>query len=102
MPFVQVTWLPKACRKSPAVRKEVADAILKAMTSVKSAEIAPENLVVRFAESVDGYPLPKGLPPRRCTPAPCERVITAPVATAGHSLNPDLHQEPKDTEATRP
>ena len=38
MPFVQVTWLPKACRNG-AVRKEVADAILKAMVSVKGAEI---------------------------------------------------------------
>ena len=59
MPFVQVTWIPKACR-TPAVRKEVADAIIKAMLSVKSAEIAPENLVVRFGVSVDGFPLPKG------------------------------------------
>jgi len=64
----------------------VADAILKAMVSVKGAAIvclldsyhsnlrvaqrpdpsavakAPENLVVRFAEAVDGYPLPKGTP----------------------------------------
>ena len=39
MPFVQVTWLPKACRRSPEVRKQVADAILKAMVSVKGAEI---------------------------------------------------------------
>jgi hypothetical protein len=30
------------------------------MASVKSAEISPDNLVVRFAESVDGFPLPKG------------------------------------------
>eukprot|EP00310_Coccolithus_braarudii_P024741 CAMPEP_0183358038 /NCGR_PEP_ID=MMETSP0164_2-20130417/48031_1 /TAXON_ID=221442 /ORGANISM="Coccolithus pelagicus ssp braarudi, Strain PLY182g" /LENGTH=74 /DNA_ID=CAMNT_0025531831 /DNA_START=18 /DNA_END=242 /DNA_ORIENTATION=+ len=59
MPFVQVTWLPKACRNAE-VRKEVADAIIKAMVSVKSAEISPSNLVVRFAESVDGFPLPKG------------------------------------------
>tara|TARA_B100000513_G_scaffold101333_1_gene43373 strand:+ start:61 stop:291 length:231 start_codon:yes stop_codon:yes gene_type:complete len=59
MPFVQVTWLPKACRNG-AVRKEVADAIIKAMVSVESAEISPSNLVVRFAESVDGFPLPKG------------------------------------------
>jgi phenylpyruvate tautomerase PptA (4-oxalocrotonate tautomerase family) len=59
MPFVQVTWLPKACRTA-AVRKEVADAIMKAMVNVKDADISPNNLVVRFAESVDGFPLPKG------------------------------------------
>ena len=81
-----MTWLPKACRRSPQIRKAVAEAILKAMVSVKGAEIvclldsyhsnlrvaqrpdpsavakAPENLVVRFAEAVDGYPLPKGTP----------------------------------------
>ncbi|KAL1503050.1 hypothetical protein AB1Y20_011117 [Prymnesium parvum] len=55
----QITWLPKACR-TPEVRKEVAEAVIKAMTSVKSAEISPENLVVRFGEAVDGFPLPKG------------------------------------------
>jgi 3-methyladenine DNA glycosylase/8-oxoguanine DNA glycosylase len=59
MPFVQITWLPKACRTA-AVRKEVADAVIKAMVSVKSAEISPDNLVVRFGEAVDGFPLPKG------------------------------------------
>lgn len=59
MPFIQVTWLPKACRTA-STRKEVADAIIKAVTAVKSADIAPENLVVRFSESVGGFPLPKG------------------------------------------
>jgi hypothetical protein len=59
MPFVQITWLPKACRGA-ATRKEVADAVIKALCSVKSADISPENLVVRFAEGVDGFPLPKG------------------------------------------
>ena len=28
MPFVHITWLPKACRTA-AVRKEVADAVIK-------------------------------------------------------------------------
>lgn len=59
MPFVQITWLPKACRTA-AVRREVAEAVIKAMTSVKSADISPDNLVVRFGESVDGFPLPQG------------------------------------------
>ena len=59
MPFIHVTWLPKACRTA-STRKEVADAIIKAVTAVKSADIAPENLVVRFSESVGGFPLPKG------------------------------------------
>jgi hypothetical protein len=30
------------------------------MVSVKGAEISPDNLVVRFSEAVDGFPLPKG------------------------------------------
>ena len=30
------------------------------MVGVKSADISPDNLVVRFSESVDGFPLPKG------------------------------------------
>ena len=59
MPHIHVTWLPKACRNA-AVRKEVADAIIKAVTSVKSADVSPQNLVVRFSESVGGHPLPKG------------------------------------------
>lgn len=71
MPFVQIAWLPKACRTA-AVRKEVADAVIKAMVNVKSADISPDNLVVRFSESVDGFPLPKG-----------------------HSHNPELHAEQK-------
>lgn len=47
------------------------------MASVKSAEISPDNLVVRFGEAVDGFPLPKG-----------------------HSANPDLQAPVKpDAEA---
>jgi hypothetical protein len=74
MPFVQITWLPKACRTA-AVRKEVADAVIKAMVGIKGADISPDNLVVRFGESVDGFPLPKG-----------------------HSENPDL-QAPQNPDA---
>ena len=89
MPNVHIAWLPKACRNA-AVRKEVAEAVIKAMCSVKSAQVDPKNLVVRFSESVgeascplffcppllspclpewhslraaslpDGFPLPKG------------------------------------------
>mmetsp|Transcript_20935 Transcript_20935/g.31020 ORF Transcript_20935/g.31020 Transcript_20935/m.31020 type:complete len:83 (-) Transcript_20935:195-443(-) len=73
MPFVQITWLPKACRTA-AVRKEVAEAVIKAMCSVKDADISAENLVVRFGEAVDGFPLPKG-----------------------HSENPELQAEQKPT-----
>lgn len=32
----------------------------QAMSSVEEADISPQNLVVRFGESVDGFPLPKG------------------------------------------
>ena len=59
MPFVHVTWLPKACRTAK-VRKDIADAIIKAMVANPDADISPNNLVVRFSESVDGFPLPKG------------------------------------------
>ena len=59
MPFVHVAWLPKACRTAE-VRKEVASAVIKALTSVKSAEITPDKVVVRFSESVDGFALPAG------------------------------------------
>jgi hypothetical protein len=43
------------------------------MIANKSADIAPENLMVRFSEAVDGFPLPKG-----------------------HSLNPDLQAPQKE------
>lgn len=62
MPFVHVTWLPKACRNDK-VRKEVATAILKALTApdiAAKADIPAQNIVVRFSEAVDGFPLPKG------------------------------------------
>lgn len=45
------------------------------MVANKNADIAPENLVVRFSEAVDGFPLPKG-----------------------HSQNPEL-QAPQKPEA---
>ena len=57
-----VTWLPKACRNAE-VRKEVAAAIIKAVTSAdiaSKAEITKENVVVRFGEAVDGFKLPPG------------------------------------------
>ena len=59
MPLVHIAWLPKACRTA-AVRKEVAAAVIKAMTSHPSADVSPDALVVRFSENVDGFPLPKG------------------------------------------
>ncbi len=43
------------------------------MVANKNADISAENLVVRFSESVDGFPLPKG-----------------------HSENPDLAVPQKD------
>ena len=52
----------QACRTA-AARKEVAEAIIKAMTTgeaAKVADISPDNLVVRFSESIGGFPLPKG------------------------------------------
>lgn len=59
MPLVHITWLPKACRNAK-VRKEIADAVMKVMIANENADIAPENLVVRFSEAVDGFPLPMG------------------------------------------
>ena len=52
----------QACRTA-AVRKEVAAAIIKAVTTTeaaKNAEISKENVVVRFGEAVDGFKLPPG------------------------------------------
>eukprot|EP00585_Thalassiosira_rotula_P010756 CAMPEP_0196136012 /NCGR_PEP_ID=MMETSP0910-20130528/4458_1 /TAXON_ID=49265 /ORGANISM="Thalassiosira rotula, Strain GSO102" /LENGTH=78 /DNA_ID=CAMNT_0041396223 /DNA_START=150 /DNA_END=386 /DNA_ORIENTATION=- len=63
MPFVHVTWLPKACRNNPQIRKEVAAAIIKAITNnevAKAADIPTQNVVVRFSEGVDGFALPEG------------------------------------------
>ncbi|KAL3785915.1 hypothetical protein HJC23_008110 [Cyclotella cryptica] len=55
MPLVHVTWLPKACRANPEVRKQVAAAIINAITNnevAKAAEIPTHNVVVRFSEAV--------------------------------------------------
>ena len=49
---MHIAWLPKACRDAKT-RKAVADAVIKAMCSVKEADISPNNLVIRFSESVD-------------------------------------------------
>eukprot|EP00629_Pelagomonadales_sp_RCC1024_P007733 CAMPEP_0119266822 /NCGR_PEP_ID=MMETSP1329-20130426/5177_1 /TAXON_ID=114041 /ORGANISM="Genus nov. species nov., Strain RCC1024" /LENGTH=71 /DNA_ID=CAMNT_0007266721 /DNA_START=116 /DNA_END=327 /DNA_ORIENTATION=- len=59
MPFVQITWIPKACRNA-AVRQQVADAVIKAIAGVTASESSTQNIVVRFGESTDGFPLPKG------------------------------------------
>jgi len=45
---------------------------MQVMIAHEKADIAPENLVVRFSEAVDGFPLPKG-----------------------HSQNPDLQAPQK-------
>ena len=45
------------------MRKDVAAAIIKAVTAsdiASKAEIQRDNVVVRFAEAVDGFPLPEG------------------------------------------
>ena len=55
MPFVQITWLPKACRTAQ-VRQEIAKAVMKVMVAHDKADIVPDNLVVRFSETVDGFP----------------------------------------------
>jgi hypothetical protein len=52
--------LNHCARIQAAVRKEVADAIIKAVVAVKSAEITADKVVVRFGEAVDGFPLPAG------------------------------------------
>jgi hypothetical protein len=62
----------QACRNA-ATRKQVADAVIKAMVSVEGADVSAENLVVRFSEAVDGFPLPKGI-----------------------SVNPELNAEQKE------
>ena len=57
--FLMIYFFYAACRNA-AVRQKVAEAVRKAMVSVKEADISANNLVVRFSESVDGFPLPKG------------------------------------------
>eukprot|EP00934_Nitzschia_sp_Nitz4_P007112 Nitzschia sp. Nitz4//scaffold428_size8251//2713//3075//NITZ4_009132-RA/size8251-processed-gene-0.40-mRNA-1//-1//CDS//3329551632//7102//frame0 len=59
MPLVHITWLPKACRTA-AVRKEIAQAVIEVMSAHPNADISKDNLVVRFSEGVDGFPLPMG------------------------------------------
>jgi len=52
----------QACRNDK-VRKEVAAAIIKAITNnqvAASADIPTQNVVVRFSEAVDGFALPPG------------------------------------------
>ena len=49
--------------RTAAARKQVATAILKALTApevAKVADIPPQNIVVRFSEAVDGFALPQG------------------------------------------
>jgi len=53
MPSIMITWLPKACRTAE-VRKEVAGAIIKALTTTevaKKADITKDKLVIRFGEA---------------------------------------------------
>jgi len=60
MPFVMVTWVPKAARQSPEVRKAVAKAVIQALVGVQAAEVTPDKVVVRFAERQDNFALPEG------------------------------------------
>ena len=60
--------MTQACRNDK-VRKEVATAILKALTAADvaaQADIPPHNIVVRFSEGCDGFPLPKGYDITNC------------------------------------
>ena len=47
MPFVQITWLPKACRTA-AVRKEIVDAVMKVRDTgwlVKFHNVAVDKII---------------------------------------------------------
>ena len=130
------------------MRKQVADAILKAMVSVKGAEIVCRFLSARIYASrsvlirlplrrrrrtssfalqrrwTDTRSRKARLKPLSAFPIPAQHHtrntvagsepttwlwLLAPSATSrsrlvsvvGHSLNPELHMEPKDTEAKR-
>jgi hypothetical protein len=56
------------------------------VTQVPEADISPQNLVVRFSESVDGFPLPVGYsqnPELNATPKPgAEAFLASPAATS--------------------
>ncbi|KAL3781000.1 hypothetical protein ACHAWO_007461 [Cyclotella atomus] len=54
---------PGSLRANPEVRKQVAAAIINAITNnevAKAADIPTKNVVVRFSEAVDGFALPPG------------------------------------------
>eukprot|EP00192_Tetraselmis_astigmatica_P022830 CAMPEP_0117655160 /NCGR_PEP_ID=MMETSP0804-20121206/4132_1 /TAXON_ID=1074897 /ORGANISM="Tetraselmis astigmatica, Strain CCMP880" /LENGTH=75 /DNA_ID=CAMNT_0005461495 /DNA_START=57 /DNA_END=284 /DNA_ORIENTATION=- len=62
MPFVMITWVPKACRNAET-RKTVAAAVINALCTgeaAKAADITPDKVVVRFATREDDFPLPAG------------------------------------------
>lgn len=44
MPFVMVTWVPKAARQNPEVRKAVAKAVIQALAGVQAAEVTPDKV----------------------------------------------------------
>lgn len=54
MPFVQITWLPKACRTA-AVRKEVAEAVIKVKETTASYQ--PHRTSLTTITSLITFPL---------------------------------------------
>lgn len=49
-----------ASGESDRCNKRRRQQVINAMTGVKAAQISADNLVIRFGESVDAFPLPKG------------------------------------------
>jgi len=64
MPFVMVTWVPKAARQSPEVRKAVAKAVIQALVGVQAAEVTPDK--VGASPPPPAPPLPPSRPPLSC------------------------------------
>lgn len=66
--------------------------LIKAMVSVEGADISAQNLVVRFSESVDGFPLPVGHsanPELQGTVKENAEAFLASPAAAAESINHD-------------
>lgn len=61
------------------------------VTQVPEADISAQNLVVRFSESVDGFPLPVGYsrnPELNATPKPgAEAFLASPATTSSSTTN---------------
>ena len=74
MPFVMVTWVPKAARQSPEVRKAVAKAVIQALVGVQAAEVTPDKVGASPPPPPPPPPPPHPPPPHSLRQDPRSRV----------------------------